>query len=394
MTTTEAPGRTELAGRAAELVPLIREHAAWQEEHRALHPDVLAAVRDAGLLKMRVPLRYGGFESDVRTVCDVVAELARGDGSVGWTANTQMLSSWLIGLFPDEVQDEVFADPDVFVGSSVSPNGVATPAPGGVVVNGEWAFSTGVLHSGWFAHSALLAEPDGGYAPIVLAIPVADLGVVDDWHTVGMRGTGSVKTVAKDLFVPQARVLPLMPVVLHGAHLSERNADSATWRAPFSPVSAAVAGAVPLGMARAAREVFLERLPGRKITYTDYESQAEAPLTHLQVARATLKVDQAAFHVQRAADRVDGKVRAGEAWSVEERAVARMDMGAATALAKEAVDLLSEASGGSSIYTDRPIQRIARDVRTINLHGVLHPNTNLELYGRVLCGLEPNTHLF
>jgi hypothetical protein len=38
-----------------------------------------------------------------------------------------------------------------------------------------------------------------------------------------------------------------------------------------------------------------------------------------------------------------------------------------------------------------PMQRIMRDVQTVSLHALLHPNTNTELYGRVLCGLEPNT---
>jgi alkylation response protein AidB-like acyl-CoA dehydrogenase len=66
-------------------------------------------------------------------------------------------------------------------------------------------------------------------------------------------------------------------------------------------------------------------------------------------------------------------------------------MGATCRLAKEAVDILAGASGGSSIYLDVPIQRFLRDIQAINLHALMHPNTNFELYGRVLCGLEPDT---
>jgi alkylation response protein AidB-like acyl-CoA dehydrogenase len=185
----------------------------------------------------------------------------------------------------------------------------------------------------------------------------------------------------------------MLPLVFEGRHNSKLNADALMWKAPFSPITAAGAAAVPLGMAKAAREVFMDRLPSRKITYTNYEHQIEAPLTHLQVAEANIKIDEAEFHVRRAAERVDTKVRNGEAWTMEERAVARMDMGASTLRSKEAVDIFNTASGGSSIYSDMPMQRIERDIQTINLHGVLHPNTNLELYGRILCGLEPNTHL-
>jgi hypothetical protein len=39
-----------------------------------------------------------------------------------------------------------------------------------------------------------------------------------------------------------------------------------------------------------------------------------------------------------------------------------------------------------------PIQRITRDVQSVSLHALMHPDTNLELHGRILCGLEPNTY--
>ncbi|HYQ70260.1 acyl-CoA dehydrogenase family protein [Actinophytocola sp.] len=390
---TKTPTRSELVGRATDLVDLIRKHAAWQEENRVLHEEVVRGLLDAGLLKLRVPTRYGGFESTTTTVVDVIAELARGDGSVGWSMNTWSIGFWLAGLFPDETQDEIFADPEVRIGNSVSPNGMAVPAEGGVILNGKWPFSTGILQSQWFVHSAVQAIDENTIVPVVIAVPAEDLTIVDDWHTVGLRGTGSVTTIADNLFVPDAHVVQLLPVLMENRIPSKLNADSVVWRAPFSPSAAALAGAVPLGMARAAREAFLERLPNRKITYTNYEKQNEAPLTHLQVADATVRIDQSAFHVRRAAERVDNKAAAGAPWTMAERAVARMDMGAATARAKEAVDILNNASGGSSIYTEVPMQRIERDAQTVSLHGLLHPDTNLELYGRVLCGLEPNTHL-
>ncbi|HEV8562768.1 MAG TPA: acyl-CoA dehydrogenase family protein [Actinophytocola sp.] len=393
MSKFETPTRGELVGRAADLVDLIRKHAPWQEENRVLHDEVVQGVVDAGLFRLRAPRHYGGYESDTATVCGVIAELARGDGSVAWCANTWTLGSWMVGLFPDEVQDEISADQDARIGNSISPNGVAVPTDGGVILNGKWPFSTGVQQSGWFAHSAVQAVDENTFVPVLIAVPAADLIIVDDWHTVGMRGTGSVSTVAKDLFVPQARVLPMLPLIMEGKHQSERNAGSVLWKGPFSPSAAAPASAVSLGLARAAWDSFLERLPNRKITYTNYEKQVEAPLTHLEVAEAAVKIDEAEFHVRRGAERLDGKNASGEPWTLEERALARMDMGAATLRAKEAVDVLNNASGGSSIYSHVPLQRIERDIQVVSLHGVLHPATNFELYGRVLCGLEPNTHL-
>ncbi|GAA3233964.1 acyl-CoA dehydrogenase family protein [Dactylosporangium siamense] len=389
-TTTTIPARAELLQRARDLAPVLRRNAEWQEENRRLHDETVEALTAAGILRMRRPHRYGGFESDLRTVVDVLSELGRADGSTAWTAGVWMISSWMAGLFPDEVQDEIFDAPDVRVSGILSPGAIAVPTDGGVILNGKWSFNTGALQSTWNTNAAVLDGPDGPQ-PVMVALPMADLKIVDDWHTAGLRGSGSVTTIAENLFVPQARVLPMVPILQEGRHASLANADAPIYRVPFMSAACVTVSAPALGLAQGAKEAFLERLPGRKITYTDYANQSEAPITHLQVADATVKIDEAGFHAYRAADLVDAHGEAGEPMTLEERARVRLDLGAVCQRAKEAVDLLNTASGGSSIYTNVPIQRIERDVQTVNLHAIMHPNTNLELYGRLVCGLGPNT---
>jgi alkylation response protein AidB-like acyl-CoA dehydrogenase len=267
---------------------------------------------------------------------------------------------------------------------------MAAPADGGIVVNGKWGFISGALHAHWQEIIAIFTPPEGEPYPIMALVPMSDLTIVDDWDTFGLRGTGSVSTVAKDLFVPAERVLPL-PVVLSGQTASKRNANSSIYRAPLMPVAAASSTGTIVGMAKGAMDTFLDRLPDRKITYTNYESQREAPLTHHQVAEAALKTDEAEFHAWRASNLVDRKCEEGTEWKLEERAVTRADVGSVIRLAKEAIGVLATASGGTSIYNGIPIQRINRDIQAVNQHALMHPNTNFELYGRVLCGLEPNT---
>lgn len=386
----KSPDRLELVARAAELVPLIARNAGKAEENRRLADETIDALVDAGILRMRVPNRYGGYESDMTTVVDVLAELARGDGSTSWVTSVFAISSWMVGLFPDHVQDEVFADPDVRITGILSPTAMATPTDGGVIVNGKWSFNTGSLHAKWNANAAVLAGPDGQFQPIMTLIPMEQLQIIDDWHTAGLRGTGSISTVAENVFLPNDRVLQMGPVI---AGIHQAQGDYAPiWKAPFMPTACATVTATALGLAKAAKEAFFERLPGRKITYTSYESQQDAPITHLQVAEATQYIDEADFHAHRAAGLLDAKAPSGEPWTLEERARVRLDLGAVCSRAKQAIDILNTASGGSSIYQHVPIQRIERDIQTLNLHAILHPNTNLELYGRVLCGLEPNTH--
>ncbi|MHC0430267.1 acyl-CoA dehydrogenase family protein [Streptomyces sp. O3] len=391
MLTTEVPTREQLVRRACDAAGVLSGNAAWAEENRRIHDESIEALADAGVFRLRAPQRFGGYESDTRTLVEVAAELGRADASTAWVASVYWIPGWMTALFPDPVQDEVFATPDTRVCGTLSPGGMAAPADGGVVVNGQWKFISGALHAHWQIIVAIQPTPDGEPMPVMALVPMADLRIVDDWYTSGLKGTGSVTTVAENVFVPAARVLPL-PVILGGrGGVSQANASAAAYQAPLLPVASASSAGAVLGMAKAAKDAFFQRLPDRKITYTDYESQSQAPLTHLQVADAAFKTDQAEFHALRLADLVDGKSAQGAEWSLEERVRARADLGAVCRLAKEAVDVYSTASGGSSIYTSVPIQRIARDVQAVNQHALMHPNTNAELYGRVLCGLEPNT---
>ncbi|MGA4844406.1 acyl-CoA dehydrogenase family protein [Streptomyces sp. G45] len=389
-TTTGTPTREQLVSKASALATTVREHADWSEENRRIHDDTVQALADAGVFRMRAPAQYGGLQSDTRTLCDVATELGRADGSTAWTAAVYWIPTWMAGLFPDPAQAEVFATPDVRVCGTLSPTATAAPADGGIVVDGRWNFITGALHAHWQIVVAVLAGGGGDPMPVMALVPMADLTVVDDWHTAGLKGTGSVSTIAEHLYIPQHRVLPL-GAVLTGQSASEANAGQALYRAPLLPVAAASSVGPVLGMAKGALDAFLARLPERKITYTAYERQSEAPLTHHQVAAAALRVDQAEFHAHRLTTQVDTKAAEGTEWTLPERVRARADMGEVCRLAKEAVDLLNTASGASSIRLDVPIQRFQRDVQAVTLHALMHPDTNAELYGRVLCGLEPNT---
>lgn len=61
------PSREELIGRAAELVPVLAKNALGQEENRVLHDDAVEALTQAGLPKMTLPARFGGYECGTTT---------------------------------------------------------------------------------------------------------------------------------------------------------------------------------------------------------------------------------------------------------------------------------------------------------------------------------------
>src|ERR1022692_3884013 len=230
----------------------------------------------------------------------------------------------------------------------------------------------------------------GEIEPIAAVVPMSDLEIIDDWDVAGLRGTGSITVVAKDVFIPREHFQWISEVVRQ-EYGSKRNADSPCYRGPIVGVLSNINTGKQVGLAQAAREAFFERIHHRPIHHTNYKTQAEWPITHVQVAEADLKIDEAEYHARRLAALVDHKNYSNEPYTMRERAYCRVAVGRVSQLCHEAINIYNMASGAGGIYSSMPIQRIQRDIQAISLHALNMPIKNFELYGRVLCGLEPNT---
>jgi 3-hydroxy-9,10-secoandrosta-1,3,5(10)-triene-9,17-dione monooxygenase len=388
VTVVDAPAAEGLVERTAALVPKLRERAQATEAARRVPDESFDELAEAGVFRMCAPKRFGGYEADFKTQIDVLAHVARGCPSTSWVSTIFSAMGWLAGCWPDEAQEEIFADGDPRMSGVFAPVGTALRVDGGIRFSGRWPFNTGCHGAKWTYLNMILQEGEG--MPISVFVPSSELTIVDDWYASGMAGTGSNSIVADDVFVPDYRVLPLQ-ALLDGAYPQRHNSDEPYFNLPTVPVLVVNAGGTPLGMAQGALEAFHERLPGRAITFTSYERQAEAPLTHLQVGEATLKIDSLRAHLYTAAAIVDGYP--GGPMPTETRVRSRAHISYAMGLAREVVDTLFSASGASSIQPHVPIQRFQRDVQALSNHGIMLPSTAIELYGRTLCGLEPNTTL-
>ncbi|MFE5813927.1 flavin-dependent monooxygenase [Streptomyces sp. NPDC056479] len=382
----------ELVARIRSLRPLIREHAPRTEEQRRVVPEVAAALTDAGIHRMNVPRRYGGYQSRLRTQVDAVAEIAAACGSTAFKTVIQAGCSYIAALLPDEAQDEIFTRPDVKIGGTLVPDATAVRADGGYVVNGTSGFATGCHDADWHLLTVRVESESGDGPPEVLwtAVPMADLEILDDWYVSGLTGSGSNSVVARDVFVPAHRALPIGPL-LAGRFPSKASADDPFYRMPVLLMFCAWTAPNALGLARSALAEFTERSHRRGITYTFHTRQNEATVTHLQVAEAAMKISCAELLTADFISAIESRAESGEPHPPEERAGIRAQNGYVTRLCKEAVDLLGSASGASSLQLDVPIQRAVRDLHALSLHSFVNPATNLEIYGRVLSGVDPGT---
>jgi 3-hydroxy-9,10-secoandrosta-1,3,5(10)-triene-9,17-dione monooxygenase len=381
-----ATGTEALVERATSLVPMLRASAPAAEKARRVPAESFDALSHAGIFRMTAPKAYGGLEADFHTQCDVLAEIARGCPSTSWVATIYSAMSWLVGVFPDDTQEEIFATRDPRISGVFSPTGTAVRTDGGYVVNGRWPFNTGCHGATWTVLNVLVGE-----MPTCTIARSADLTILDDWYATGMSATGSNTVVAENVFVPSHRALPL-PDMLEARYPPRHNAGNSYFNYPLAPVLTVNAGGTPVGIARGAMDAFLERLPGRGITYTTYTNKAEAPVTHLQIAEAAMKIDSSDAHVHLATALLDRAPHGS--MTMQTRVKARAHIAYSTGLAREATDILFYASGASSIQEHMAIQRYQRDIQALSNHAIMHPQTGLELYGRILCGLQPNTLLY
>lgn len=393
MTTTDhhrAHDTDALVDDVRALVPQLRARAETCERERRLVDDNLEALASCGAFSLTVPHRYGGLELDLPAQVRVLAALGAGCGSTAWVASLYSVCAWFVGLFDDRAQDEVFTSPDVRVAGIFSPTGVLTPVDGGYRLSGRWSFNTGCLHAQWDALAARVEGSDGPPELLLTLVPMHELTIEDDWHPSGLAGTGSHTVVAHDVEVPAHRTLPMMGA-LRGQYLSAANRDRPLYRCAFFPFVMANSTGAPLGMAQGAMDAFTERMVGRGITYTHYDVQAEAPVTHLNAADAALSITGAELFATRVAATVADAAAAGEELSDAQRARLRAESAQVVRLAHDAVRTLSSISGASSIQSAIPIQRILRDIQALTLHAAMDMNTNLEVYGRHIAGVDLQT---
>jgi alkylation response protein AidB-like acyl-CoA dehydrogenase len=147
--------------------------------------------------------------------------------------------------------------------------------------------------------------------------------------------------------------------------------------------------AVGLGIARAAIDAFYELASAKRGSAGSSTPVAERATIQAGVARAeALLLSARAFHYE-TAQGVWSDVQAGRSPDARQLAVARLARINAIAASAQAVDLVYDAGGGSSIYATNPLERCLRDIRTIGQH-VSMATANYEVIGRVLLGLPPD----
>ena len=353
----------------------------WNEidSARRLPAELVTRLRDSGLLRAGAPAEVKGLELVPGAALRSAEEIARGDASAGWCVSIAITSSLLVAYLPASARDNLFGDGRGVAAGVWAPRGTARSVDGGVVVSGRWAFCSGICHADVMFAGCLLDERP---VPAIVALPTRDLTVVDTWHTLGLRGTGSHDTVADEVFVPADRVFSLLdgPLI-----------DRPLYRFPVFGFFALSIGAAALGNARAAIDDLVE-LAADKKGLGSTRTLAERPATQAAVATAESTLGAARALYYQAIEDAWQATQDGAGVSVDLRNRLRLAATHGVRTAAEVVRVMYDLGGGSAIYDGSPLQRRFRDAYTATAHFQVN-EASRELQGRLLLGQPADTSM-
>lgn len=366
----------------------LRAGARQAEKQRRPIDGLWDEIRKSGYFYMLVPKAYGGLEASIDEIVDATLPIAEGCASTAWVAMFGLVHNRHMVAFPKALQDEIFGGGRYgIIATGTVPIGKAERVKDGFLLTGLWKWSTCLTQADWVM---LIAETeiDGEKKMGAFMVPVGDVETIDTWDTDGMRATGTHDVATNKLFVPEHRAN-----LNQGRDGSGRGAemyDNPIYRVPLSPLLAFTTAVPVVGAAKAAVELYRERLTVHVKRGTDGKT-ADRQSSQIRLARADTYVSVAEATVRSAMkENLLGIELTGDE-QVRFRSKLRAQMTFAAQLARDAVQLVCQSTGTSIHFLDNPLQRILRDMMVMTSHIIFDEDVVMEQHGRGMLGLPPNT---
>jgi len=332
-------------------------------------------LTQAGVYRMLIPAKLGGLELPPAAFMEVLDRLAQGDAATAWCGMIGATATVPAGYMAPEAARDVFGDPGNRYAGVFAPAGRAQREGESYRVSGRWDWASGSRNATWLSGGCRINGSDPAEARMVF-FPADDVVLHDTWHSAGLCGTGSGAMSVTGIAVPVERAVSITQ--------DKPSADGPLYRFPVFGLLALGIAAVALGNATASIDEF-EELARHKIP-----QGARRPLIDRSAVQELL--GQSRLTLQTARDRLADSV--GAAWQETEAGAvagiphrATMRMAAADA-ARTAADITREvyfAGGGSSVYSESPLQRRFRDAHVMTQHMMVAPAAR-SMAARALAG--------
>ena len=308
------------------------------------------------VFSMLVPENLGGGGATLVEVCELLRVLARHCAStaLALSMHQHLVAATVFrhkkGQPGAKLLEKIAASQAVLVSTGatdwISSNGSAKSVDGGYRVSGKKVFASGCLAADMLITTfAADAEPEGP-SVIHCPVPLSAEGVkrLDDWHTLGMRGTGSHTVVLEDVFVPAESVALKRP----------RNQWHPAWDVTLG-IAPPIYMAPYVGLAQAAAEQALAhaKQKDRSIASIISVGQLENALTTAELAWSDMV-------------RLAGNCDFAPSLDNSNAQLVRKTI--LTRAVKETVERAVELVGGGAFYNKLPFERMWRDVQASHYH--------------------------
>jgi 3-hydroxy-9,10-secoandrosta-1,3,5(10)-triene-9,17-dione monooxygenase len=373
--------RAEVLRRAEALIPLLRERAPEAEKLRRCPDETIADFISNDLLRLCMPVRFGGYELGYDVLCETSQTLARGCGSQAWVHMVLTDNALKLASFTPQAQEEVWGkSPNAKLSNAVAPLGKGRVVEGGVRWSGKHPFSSGVDHADWVMATGYVDRGDRKQTVSVL-LPKSDIKIVDDWHVVGLAGTGSKTFVIEDALVPEHRILSKDDEDAGGPALY----SSPVFHLPRGGVSSASFVSVVVGVAEGMLAEFIA-YTGPRLSRSVV--MAEQTGTQITLGMAAAEIEAAAVMYLGPLRETMQLLERGEPVPKTQNLRGRRNNAYAAQLAITAVQRLFNAAGGRALYLDNPMQRMFRDCHAAAAHHSLMWDQAAAGYARHVLGVK------
>ena len=364
------------------------------EAQRHLPQEIAQSLADAGLYRMFTPEHLGGHEVDVHTFVLVIERLARADASAAWCTFISCTSAIVAGYLPEAEARAIFDKPDLKLAGVFAPRGRARPVVrdgiSGYLVSGSWPWGSGSRNADFISGGCLVMDAAG--KPELLAdgtpnvrsmiFEAKQVEIADNWHVMGLCGTGSNEFAVHEVFVPATRSVALM---------SDQPLAKPLYKFPVFGLLGLGIASVALGIARLAIDSLVE-LATEKTPQGSSRLLADRASTQEQVARSEARLRSARAFLLNTVDAAwEASMQPGPI-SIDLRRDIRLSTTFATEEAAAVVDRMHRTAGGSAVYASSPIQRCLRDVHVATQHMMVGEST-YEVAGRLFLGLPTNVSM-
>jgi len=383
------PTPEELVARARTLIPVLRERAKFGDENRYLDPATIQDIEQAGLFRILQPKRYGGYEMDPSVFYDVVMALAEGDMSAGWVFSVVGVHNWQMALLDDRAAQEVWGeDTSVRIASTYMPTGRGKPVDGGFIFSGRWGYSSGCDHCDWVFLGGFVEADEGASLADhrTWLLPRKDFQIVDTWHTVGLKGTGSKDIVVENVFVPEYRTHKLSDAFALDSPGNAVN-PSPLYRLPFGQVFGRAISSPGIGALRGMAGAVLETTKERVSVYG--VKTKDDPVAQLAIAEALNGADELELIMKRNFAALSEYAQRGETPPYPERLKYRYQASYPAERVMQLATQLYKSIGGAAVFNTRgPHARFMADISVARLHAASTHHMFGNNWARSLLGLD------